>query len=89
MEQSITPPAPTIIRISPNPSSHDFILHFTNAKSNETAQLKVTDMMGRLIYKSTGSIHNDFRFGNNFVPGIYLVEIMTDNEKSIHKIVKQ
>jgi hypothetical protein len=43
---------------------------------------------GKQVYQAKGTTNQTFRFGAQFVSGMYIVEIMHDNTVSTYKIVK-
>lgn len=41
------------------------------------------------MYQTNSTTNKDYRFGENFTPGIYFVEIMQGERRSTFKVVKQ
>jgi hypothetical protein len=76
-------------RIWPNPSNNYFTLRPANVSNNETVQLKVYNVSGQEVYNAQGFSNKDYRFGERFAPGVYMVELMQSNMRSTFKLVKQ
>lgn len=74
---------------TPNPTSNYFTL-ITRSLDNNLLELKVVDVSGRLIERKTGVPSNGtIRFGENFKPGIYYVEVVQGLQKVTVKLIKQ
>ncbi|HET9826189.1 MAG TPA: T9SS type A sorting domain-containing protein [Chitinophagaceae bacterium] len=76
-------------KIWPNPSNNYFTLRPGNEGSNETVQLKVYDATGKQVYTAHGISSKDYRFGEGFSQGVYMVELIQLNNRSTFKLVKQ
>ncbi|MBA2499175.1 MAG: T9SS type A sorting domain-containing protein, partial [Chitinophagaceae bacterium] len=76
------------VKAYPNPSERFFNLNVTSG-SQETVDLKVFDIQGRVVYTTRGSANQSYRFGDKFVAGIYLVEVRQGDKRSVIQIVKQ
>jgi hypothetical protein len=74
--------------ITPNPSSQYFILHFSGV-SNENILVKLVDAQGRSLKSIKTNGEQSIRFGDELLPGIYMVEMIQGNRRSTTKIVKQ
>jgi Carbohydrate binding domain/SdrD B-like domain/Secretion system C-terminal sorting domain len=77
------------VKIWPNPSNSSFTLRFSDAAVNEPVQIRVLDITGKQVYTVKGFANNDYRFGEQFKPGVYLVELIRSNERRTMKLVKQ
>jgi hypothetical protein len=75
--------------IWPNPSRDGFTLRPDNTTLNSSVQIRVIDMNGRTIYTVNGNNMKDYRFGENFHAGIYIVEINQAGQRRTLKIIKQ
>ena len=75
------------VTISPNPSSDLFTLlaHSDNIKP---ITVRVLDINGKTVYESTGNAEQPFRFGENLMTGIYLVEVRQGSDVKILKAMK-
>ncbi len=73
------------IVLYPNPA-RDFI---TIANSNETiSAINIYDISGKKIYSMTENSVNEININvTDFAEGLYLVEIVSDNQKAIKKLV--
>lgn len=71
----------------PNPTPTEFIVKL---KGNSTAdvQLIVTDILGRNVYQTKGSMSQEFRFGQNFVPGTYILRVVQGDKTRTLKLIK-
>ena len=72
----------------PNPSATEFTLVLTG-DSKEKVAISVTDMMGRKVYESNASGKNQYKFGNDFKPGIYIAEIIQGDNKQSIRLTKE
>lgn len=77
------------VKLWPNPSNNYFTLRPVNGPNKEAVQLKVYNIDGQEVYMSSGSSNKDYRFGERFTPGIYMVEFIQGNTKKTFKLVKQ
>lgn len=71
----------------PNPSTGYFNLRLPVNSGNAT--IRVLDAQGKLVFSEKGSASKVYHFGNGFVPGLYLVEIVQDGKQTTIKLVKQ
>ena len=76
-------------RIWPNPTSNHFTLRAADLGTNKAIRIKVFDVNGRQVYTTTGSATKDYYFGEKFVPGIYLLEVIQGNTRKTFKLIKQ
>ena len=73
--------------VFPNPSTGFFNLVVSLQAENYS--LRIFDIFGRVIEQRTQlSPEEDFRFGENFVPGIYLLEISEKKEHLLLRVIK-
>jgi hypothetical protein len=77
------------VKLWPNPSNNYFTLRPVNSATKEAVQLKVYNITGQQIYVSNGFSNKDYRFGETFTPGVYMVEFIQGNNKKTFKLVKQ
>jgi hypothetical protein len=77
------------VKIWPNPSFQSFTLRPGIHKENKTVHIRVLDLSGRTIFATHGNSMKDYRFGDNFHPGIYVVEVNEGGKVSTHKIMKK
>jgi hypothetical protein len=76
------------ISVSPNPSNNQFTINIESS-SNETVELKVYDISGRVVYSARGNANRQYQFGNNFISGAYVAEIRQGANRSTVKLIKQ
>jgi hypothetical protein len=79
----------TEVRVWPNPSSGYFTLRPSTGVSNATVHLSVFDVNGKKVYTANGNANKDYRFGQSFIPGVYMAELMQGSERRTIKLVKQ
>jgi hypothetical protein len=75
------------VRAYPNPASSQFTLQVRSDKTN-AIEIRVRDLQGRTIYSKRGQ-QGEYRFGENFARGLYIVEVTQGERKEILKITKQ
>jgi len=76
------------IKVFPNPSSGEFHISLPGS-SNSQYLLSIFDNQGNPI-QANKSISKDFSFGNSLKPGVYLIQIKTDNKVVFEeKIIKE
>jgi hypothetical protein len=57
--------------------------------NHERVQLKVYNVNGQEAYSTQGFSDRDYRFGERFAPGVYMVELIQGSNRSTFKLVKQ
>jgi len=72
-----------IVNIYPNPVNNTLFIE----SNNTNLQLELYDVNGQLIWQNNGVDTKQIPF-NNFEKGIYFLEIVNNNERTIQKIVK-
>jgi hypothetical protein len=73
----------------PNPIRNYFTLKI-QSNSKEVVQLRVLDVSGRIVETRDGMETNTaFQIGNNFRPGIYLVEVTQGKQRKTLKLIRQ
>jgi hypothetical protein len=77
------------LRAWPNPTSAGFNLVLGSENLRSPVQLKVYDMNGRLVYSATGTANKNFSFGQGMAKGIYLAEVIQDNNRQVTRLIKQ
>ncbi len=75
------------VSISPNPSSHQFTLQ-VNSTRKESVQIRVMDVNGRTVHTIKGISEKMYRFGEQFAPGLYMIEVRQGEEAKTLKAVK-
>ena len=72
----------------PNPSAAAFTL-LLEGNSKEKVTITVTDLMGRKIYQTAGNVAQQYKFGNDFKVGMYLLQVVQGNDKQNIKLIKE
>ncbi len=76
------------VKIYPNPSTGDFVIDFSNIDLQSDAEVKVYNMLGKLMYANTFSAHSTQ--GKISIPnvnnGVYMLHINTTESTIIKKI---
>ena len=75
------------ISLSPNPSNSAFTLLVHSDKTTPIL-LRVLDVNGKAIYTAKGQPDQAFRFGGEFISGVYLVELRQGDEVKTVKAIK-
>jgi len=74
------------IQIYPNPFHEQLTLHTTSGIQS----LKIIDVQGRVVYQENNLNTSQKQFNTESLPpGIYFLEIFSDNLHEIKKVVKQ
>lgn len=78
---------PLTLNTYPNPSTNVFNVVLQGG-SSEKVSLVVYSAEGRLVYQTTGASNNRYSFGNNFMPGIYMLKVLQGNDVHTIRLVK-
>ncbi len=76
-------------KVYPNPSASYFKVSIQSEKAGNPVQILVTNSIGVVVYKAPACNRQEFVFGNNFAPGIYMVNIKIGDEEESYKVIKQ
>ena len=89
-ENAVKVSANSIFKISayPNPSATEFTV-LLEGGSKEKVAIIVTDLVGRKVYQSAGDMKQQYKFGNNLMPGIYMLQVIQGNSKQSIKLIKE
>lgn len=71
----------------PNPSTNSFNVKIESG-STEKVMLLVYSTEGRMLYQEKGDINSTYSFGNNFMPGMYLVKVIQGNNIQTVRLIK-
>jgi len=77
------------VRAYPNPTSNLFTLNVEGSGADEQVVVRVTDMVGKLVYTTSGAPQRNYTFGKNLKAGAYLVEVTQGQIRRFLKVVKQ
>ncbi len=75
------------ISLIPNPSNHIFTV-VARTTAAETVNVRVMDLNGRSVYATKGSPEQQFKFGEQLAPGMYLVEVRQGDKVKTVKALK-
>jgi trimeric autotransporter adhesin len=71
----------------PNPSNHYFNLR-VQTSSQADVTITISDLTGRVVQRLKGAADESFQFGDQFIPGTYMVEVRQGSDRVIKKLVK-
>ena len=77
------------VRAYPNPTSNHFIVNVESSGAEEQVIVRVTDMIGKLVYTASGARQRNYTFGEDLTAGAYLVEVIQGQTRRFLKVVKQ
>lgn len=77
----------TGITVFPNPSSHGFTLRIDPERTGNV-HIKVYDAVGRAIEQFRGPSGRAYLFGQQYRPGVYVVEIQQGKERQVFKVTR-
>jgi hypothetical protein len=75
------------LKILPNPTTTEFNIQLLSP-SKEIANIKVMDLQGRVIQTLKTKSFDKINVGNNFKPGVYLIEVKQGSQKMTYRAVK-
>ncbi|MEP7166037.1 MAG: T9SS type A sorting domain-containing protein [Ferruginibacter sp.] len=73
----------------PNPSDKEFTLLLEGYNNKEKILITVIDMLGRKVYQTEGSGKQQYKFGENFIAGMYVLQVLQGSEKRNIKLIKE
>jgi len=89
LEEQPTHQRESIVTVLPNPSRRQFVLT-TRGDSKKPLQIKIVDALGRIVeVKNRIDANSTTTFGDNFRPGIYLIEVRQGTERQMVKLIRQ
>jgi hypothetical protein len=74
--------------IWPNPTRQGFEMEVASSSEGKVS-FSVCDMTGRIVLRSETNINQIIHFGEDFLPGIYILQILQGDNTWKEKIVKQ
>ncbi len=75
------------MNVFPNPTESLATIYFDGVL--EKAQIKVYDIMGKLVFSDNLNSSTYLLGVENFIPGIYQIVIQTENENFVKKLIVQ
>ena len=77
------------IKVSPNPSTNNFLIEIQSSLKDEPVEIVVTDISGRKIYQKSGSVPGgQYRFGDLFTAGVYFITVTQGENIQKLKVIK-
>lgn len=77
-----------LFNVYPNPTSNYFIMELNSVKSQKT-DFALFDVTGRLVRKMQITGQKTLRFGDDLLPGMYILQLVNDSDRTSIKLVKQ
>jgi len=77
------------MQVSPNPTSDKFRLMVTGASFDTKTTAVIMDMQGRIVKRYSFNSNTSLDFGNDLMPGTYMIKIAAGKEVRVIKVVKQ
>ena len=71
----------------PNPTTTEFKL-LVEGGTYERVNINVMSVDGRMVYQTTGSSNQIYKFGDTYLPGVYIIKVMQGNSMQMMKVVK-
>jgi len=81
----VQPIVNTDFAIYPNPTQN----HFTITGLKENSNITIIDVMGKIVYNTTNSTSSIIIPTNLWAKGIYIVQVKSNEEYLVNKIIKQ
>ena len=78
---------PLHLKAYPNPSATNFNL-MVDGGNSEKINVLVYSFDGKMMYQSSGYSNTNYSFGNNFMPGMYILKVVQGNATQTLKLVK-
>jgi hypothetical protein len=78
------------VKAMPNPTTHSFNITVRSNNEIEKIAVRIIDGLGRTIEsRNLVTEGQTFRLGENYRPGIYLIEAIQGKERKTLKLIKQ
>lgn len=77
-----------VVRVMPNPSMHQFTVVIAGKEANAKVELRIIDENGQLLKIIKATASQNFIFGNDLRPGVYLVEVWQQHERRAVTVIK-
>jgi len=78
-----------MINANPNPTDHSFTIKVNGPERTGTIILKVINISGQIIETRKINSAQMFTIGENYRPGIYLIQVIQGKESRTLKLIKQ
>ena len=90
---ALAPVAPIVefgLQAFPNPSANQFSIKLESSNTVDPITLRVTDLAGRVVRLVQGlTAGQTLQLGNEYRPGIYIVEMIQGSNRKQLKLLKQ
>ncbi len=73
----------------PNPTENFFNLKIASSDKTNVVEVKVYDMVGKLVQRKRGAVSEIYQLGHTLVAGVYVVEVLQGDQRAVTKVVKQ
>jgi hypothetical protein len=88
-EPETSNPSELNVEIWPNPARNNFNIALWSDDSNQEIEVTVYDIYGRILDVISGHNGSSFSFGNDYLPGNYIVKVIQGAERNqVHKLIK-
>lgn len=77
------------LKVFPNPSNDYFNMEMVSGNPNQKLDITLFDITGRLLKKIVTEPFGVAKFGENLIPGVYVVEVKQGESRKMIKLVKQ
>ncbi len=77
------------VSIYPNPSKGIVNIDLNKLGRNKNVSIKVFNAIGQLVFQNKHIKQDDYRFYLNDAPGLYFIEINSNNRKQYFKLIKE
>ncbi len=77
-----------LVKARPNPTYTNFQLTVKGADSGKEIKMVITDILGRVIEQRIVTNEQTIMFGDKYIPGMYIVNIVQDKQSRQLKLVK-
>ena len=77
------------VKAYPNPTASHITLNVESNDLQDKVTVRVTDVIGKLVYIASGAPQRNYTFGENFAIGTYVIEVTQGRTQSFLKVVKQ
>ena len=82
-------PAVFDMKVTPAVSRNNFNVQLTSDNVKDAMQLRVVDMLGRVVEQSQAAANSQMQLGAAYKAGVYIVEVRQGNQQKQIKVIKQ
>jgi hypothetical protein len=77
-----------VVKVYPNPTVTNFTILLQHTNLMQPLEVRVIDINGKIVYKAVNTKNYAYTFGEKFASGIYIAEILSNNNVQRYKLVK-